>query len=296
VNGTPRVFDEAAVRAHRRRAASEDRSRRFLKDEMRSRLIERLFDVKRRFDHVLDLGTLDPAEDRAALAHALNESRIVSDPRASIVSSDLVAVSPHPPMVVGSAECLPFAAGAFDLVISAGGLQWVNDLPGALAQLRFCLQPDGLLLAAIFGGRTLSELRAALTAAELDITGGASPRVAPFVDLQAAAGLLQRAGLALPVADVETIHVTYPTLFALMAELRALGDTSGLADRPRHFTRRAILLRAAEIYAERFPAPGGRISATFEMMMLTGWAPAASQPKPLKPGSGRHSLAAALKP
>jgi SAM-dependent methyltransferase len=196
--------------------------------------------------------------------------------------------------VVGEEEALPFAAGSFDLVVSTLGLHWTNDLPGALWQICRVLRPDGLLLAVLFGGETLWELREALTRAELEIASGAAPRISPFADLRDAGGLLQRAGFALPVVDGELLTVTYPDVFALMRELRALGETNALRTRLRRPTARAIFLRAAEIYRQRFGDAAGRIPASFQIITLTGWAPAAGQPQPLRPGSATTRLAEAL--
>ena len=195
---------------------------------------------------------------------------------------------------IADAEALPFAAGSFDLVLSLLDLHWVNDLPGALAQIRHVLRPDGLFLGALLGGETLSELRAVLLAAEAEVSGGASPRVAPKVDLRDAGALLQRAGFALPVADADTLTVSYPNALALMRELRGMGEGNAVAGRSRRFTRRAVLLRAAALYEERFADADGRVPATFQVLYLTGWAPHDSQPRPLHPGSAQASLARAL--
>jgi NADH dehydrogenase [ubiquinone] 1 alpha subcomplex assembly factor 5 len=173
-------------------------------------------------------------------------------------------------------------------------LHWVADLPGALIQLRRALKPDGLLLAAMLGGGTLAELRTVLIEAELAEEGGASPRVSPTAELSDAAALLQRAGFAMPVADVDTVTVTFPDMMALMRDLRGMGETNALAARRRTFLRRSTLARAAALYVERFGSSGGRIPATFEILYLSGWAPDASQPKPRKPGSAARRLADAL--
>jgi SAM-dependent methyltransferase len=174
------------------------------------------------------------------------------------------------------------------------GLHWVNDLPGALIQIRRALKPDGLFLGALLGGATLSELRAALIEAELAEEGGASPRVAPFAELRDAGGLLQRAGFALPVADADRIAVSYPDALALMRELRAMGESNTLRARRRGFTRRATLARAAAIYGEKFAAAEGRVRASFEIVTLTGWAPHPCQPQALEPGSATLRLADTL--
>ncbi|MGB8841642.1 MAG: methyltransferase domain-containing protein, partial [Aliidongia sp.] len=266
------VFDRAAVRAHRERAASLPRDGRFLRDEIQARLVDRLNDIKPRFDRALDLGGGDGGLARL-MAEAGRSQHLVSlDPAARFARG-------LPNGVIGEEEALPFAPGSFDLVISTLGLHWTNDLPGALWQICRVLRPDGLLLAALFGGETLWELREALTLAEIEITSGAAPRVSPFADPREAGSLLQRAGFALPVIDTELLTVTYPDALALMRELRALGETNALRHRARTFTRRAVLLRAAAIYADRFGDATGRIPASFQIITLTGWAPAADQPR-----------------
>ncbi|MGA2495579.1 MAG: methyltransferase domain-containing protein, partial [Roseiarcus sp.] len=198
-------------------------------------------------------------------------------------------------VLVGDIERLPLAAESADLVVSLLALHHVNDLPGAMIQIRRALRPDGLFVAALAGGDTLIELRQSLTVAESEISGGVSPRVAPFADARALCGLLQRAGFALPVVDVDTLVVRYADLFALMRDLRAFGAANALVERSRKPLSRAVLARAAEIYAERFADPDGRLRATFETVWLTGWAPHESQPKPLRPGSATARLADALK-
>ncbi len=281
------VFDRAALRAHRARAAGLPAEARFLHREVQTRLVERLDDINRGFERVLDLGSGD-----GTLAATL----AASGRRPFIVSLDaaLPFARLAPLAVVGEEEALPFAPASFDLVISTLGLHWTNDLPGALLQLRRLLRPDGLLLAGMWGGETLKELREALLLAELELSEGAAPRVSPFADLRDAAGLLQRAGFALPVADAEPITVTYADALALMRDLRAMGETNVLRHRSSTFTPRTLLLRAAEIYAERFALPDGRIPVSFQLLMLTGWAPDESQQQPLRPGSAAARLADAL--
>jgi SAM-dependent methyltransferase len=192
-------------------------------------------------------------------------------------------------------EILPLAPDSLDLVVSALAFQFVNDLPGALAQIRRVLRPDGLLLAAMIGGDTLTELRQAFAQAEAECEGGVSPRVAPFADLRDVGALLQRADFALPVTDVDRVVVRYDSAFALMADLRRMGATNILIERRHTPTRRATMLRMAQIYGERFSDPDGRIRATFDIIWLSGWAPHESQPKPLRPGSAKASLEAAVK-
>jgi NADH dehydrogenase [ubiquinone] 1 alpha subcomplex assembly factor 5 len=282
------VFDRAVLRRRRERAARDWDRRSFLKREIAGRLVERLDDVRRGFPRALDLGS--HGDEFAA---ALGERRTVG----WLVRADLghgFARRARGPAIVADEEVLPFAPHSFDLVVSAMDLHWVNDLPGTLVQIRRVLRPDGLLLGAMLGGATLWQLRQALTAAESEVEGGLSPRVSPFADLRDAAGLLQRAGFALPVADSETIEVEYENALALMRDLGAMGESNLVVERRRGLARRTTLLRAAEIYGERFALPSGRVAASFEVLFLHGWAPDASQPKPLRPGSAAQRLADAL--
>jgi len=193
-------------------------------------------------------------------------------------------------------EALPFAPESFDLVLANLSLHWTNDLPGVLAQIRHVLKPDGLFLGALFGAGTLGELRSVLMEAEIAETGGASARVAPFADLRDAAGLLQRAGFALPVADVEALTVTYAGMMPLLADLRAMGEANILDARLKRPTRRAVIARAAALYQEKFAMPDGRIPASFRLIFLTGWAPHESQQQPARRGSGKVNLGEALRP
>ena len=275
------IFDTSLCRLRLARAAA-GRPADFLLARAATDIAERLSTIKRDFATIADVGTPGPH---------LAEALVARCPGATIVR---VAPLPGPRCVVGDAERLPLAPGRFDLIVSALALQGANDLPGALAQIRRALKPDGLFLAAMLGGRTLAELRAVMTEAEVATTGGASPRVAPFGDVRDMGGLLQRAGFALPVTDGEALTVRYDTLFALMADLRAMGATNTLVARDRRPARRALFLRAAALYAERFADPDGRIRATFEIVSLAGWAPHESQQKPARRGSGKTSLAVAL--
>ncbi|MGO9358274.1 MAG: methyltransferase domain-containing protein, partial [Xanthobacteraceae bacterium] len=199
-------------------------------------------------------------------------------------------------LTAGAGEELGLAPQSLDLAVSALALQFVNDLPGVLAQIRRALKPDGLFLAALVGGETLTELRQTFAAAEAEIEGGLSPRVAPFADLRDLGALLQRAGFALPVTDVDRIVVRYDHALALMQDLRRMGATNVLVQRRRTPLRRATLMRAAQIYAERFADPDRRIRATFDVIWLSGWAPHASQQQPQRPGSAKASLAEVFKP
>ncbi|MGO9396367.1 MAG: methyltransferase domain-containing protein [Xanthobacteraceae bacterium] len=284
---SPLIFDRMLLRARRRRATAAGPET-FLLDHVASDLAERLTAVLRRFHLVLDLGSPGDAV-RRALADLPSIGTVIS---ADTVLPGRAANAPC--FVVADEEKLPFGAAAFDLVVSALSLQFVNDLPGALVQIRRVLKPDGLFVGALAGGDTLTELRQAFAAAESEIEGGISPRVAPFADLRDLGALLQRAGFALPVADVDRIIVRYDSAFALMRDLRRMGATNTLLDRRRTPLRRATLMRVAEIYAERFADADGRLRATFEIVWLLGWAPHPSQQQPLKPGSAQARLADAL--
>jgi SAM-dependent methyltransferase len=261
-----------------------------LLDRVADDLAERLQIVLRQFDVALDLGT--PGE---AVRTALVGLRSISTIVATSAIPDL-AVRTHQTerLVVADEEALPFRDASLDLVVSALALQFVNDLPGALLQIRRALKPDGLFLAALLGGESLTELRQAFAAAESDIEGGVSPHVAPFADLRDLGALLQRAGFALPVTDTDHLIVRYNTVFGLTHDLRRMGATNALLDRRRAPLKRATLMRMAEIYAQRFADADGRVRATFEIVWLSGWAPHPRQQQPLKPGSASTRLADAL--
>lgn len=258
----------------------------FLMRRVADDLAERLATVERRFGRAAVLFSQTPAasETLAASGKAADIVRVEAD----------AALLGGAPGIVAPFETVPFEAESLDLAVSLLALQSMNDIPGMLAQVRRALRPDGLFLGAMAGAGTLAELRESLLAAETELHGGASPRVAPFTDVRDAGALLQRAGLALPVADLETVTVRYATPFGLMEDLKAMGETSALADRSRRPATRALLARAAQIYAERFSDPDGRVRATFAIVWLSGWAPDASQQKPLKPGSAKVSLAKIL--
>lgn len=279
----PRLFDPHQARLRRRRALrrSTDGAD-FLLRHAAGELIERLGAVQRQFAVGADIGS--PTPD---LARNLRGTGLV---RRVWRLDDVAEAWPD---AVASQEELPFAPGSLDIAVSVLALHAINDLPGTLVQIRRALKPDGLFVATLTGGDTLIELREALMAAEADITGGAAARVAPMADLRDHGALLQRAGFALPVADRETLTVRYSNVAALMHDLRAMGATNVLADRPGPL-RRAVLARCEATYAERFADPDGRLRATFELHHLSGWAPDASQQKPLKPGSATARLADAL--
>ena len=285
----PRLFDTALLPARRDRAArlgfagGAD----FLHRETAALVAERLAEVTRDFSDAAVVGSGGGLYVRA-LAGRVNPARI-SQVETSPARARAAGIDAAPRL-----DPLPLRPGAFDLVVSGLELHWANDPVGLLVQMRRALRPDGLLIAALFGGRTLHELRASLAEAEVETTGGLSPRVAPMGDVRDLGALLQRAGFAMPVADVERIETSYETPVHLMRELRAMAETSILADRRRVPLRRDTLVRACEIYARSFPAPDSRVTATFEIVFLTGWAPAEGQPKPLRPGSAAARLADAL--
>jgi SAM-dependent methyltransferase len=282
---SPLIFDRDLLRARRVRARALGPAT-FLLERAAADLAERLATVLRRFPLALDLGT-PRGEVRVALAGLNSIDAIVA---ASADRDGLGA----PLFVAADEEMLPFRDAAFDLVVSALSLQFVNDLPGTFVQIRRALRPDGLFLAVFMGGDTLTELRQSFAAAETEIEGGLSPRVAPFADLRDVGSLLQRAGFALPVTDSDSITVRYDSVFGLMNDLRRMGATNVLVERTRRPLKRATLLRMAEIYRQRFADADGRVRATFEFLWLTGWAPHPSQQRPLRPGSAQARLAEAL--
>lgn len=268
------------MRQRKRRARATFRDAAFLHERVAADLADRLEAIPRPFPRVLALGGGGLFSEEVRARPQLS-ARI-----GTILETDLDFIDP---------EHLPFAPQSFDLIVSPLALHWINDLPGALIQLRITLVPDGLLLASLFGGETLHELRLSLIEAESELTGGAGPRVSPFADLQDVAGLLQRAGFALPAADRDVVSVRYGEPMRLLADLRGMGETSALRERnPRALSRR-ILARAFEIYRERYSDEDARVRATFEILTATGWSPHESQQKPLKPGSAKMRLADALK-
>ncbi len=285
MNGPPIVFDRKLLTRRRTRARGNLSD--FLLRHVADDLLDRLATVQRRFDVAADIGTTSPC-----LSDALVGSGRVDH---------VVRLAPVPEaegggfgLALGDEEILPFAQASLDLAVSALSLQFVNDLPGVLAQVRRALRPDGLFLAAMLGGETLHELAESFALAESEMTGGASPRVAPFVEVRTAGALLQRAGFALPVVDQDRVTVRYADPLALMRDLRAMGATNALEERSRRPLRRDVLIRAASAYAERFADPDGRIRATFDVISLSGWAPHQSQQKPLRPGSATARLADVL--
>lgn len=282
------VFDRALVRRRRDRAAARLADHDFLYREVADRLADRLDDVNRRFPLALNLGCHGGTLAAALAGRGGIETLVHCD-----LSPRLAALAP-PPGVAADEEALPFAEGAFDLVLSSFSLHWVNDLPGALSQIRRALKPDGLFLAAMPGGQTLKELRQALAEAEIAEEGGLSPRISPFVDVRDAGNLLVRAGFALPVADLETITVSYPDPLALVRDLRGAGEANAVIERRRNPSRRTTLFAALSRYAELHGDAEGRVPATVQVIYLTAWAPDPSQPKALRPGSAGTRLAEAL--
>ncbi len=280
MSGPPVIFDHRLADIRRRRAlrapvAGAD----FLYRLAAEDIVERLAAVKRRFALATEIGSLFPVLATCAqVDHVVRMDRIAETG----------------PEIVGDAELLPFRPESLDLAVSILALHATNDLPGALAQMRRALKPDGLFLAAFLGGDTLIELREALATAEAEVTGGASPRVAPFTDVRTAGALMQRAGFALPVVDQDSHTVRYTSALDLMRDLRAMGLTNVLVERDRRPLRRTALMRAVAVYGERFADADGRVHATFEVISLSGWAPHESQQQPLKPGSARMRLADAL--
>jgi SAM-dependent methyltransferase len=281
---SPVIFDRELLQTRRGRAMTLGAAT-FLLDRVAADLTERLSAVLRKFELAADLGTPTGAVRYALAGRVGTVIALVERP-----------VSGGTPLTVAAdLEALPLRDGVFDLAVSALSLQFVNDLPGTLVQIRRALRPDGLFLAALVGGASLAELREAFTAAEAEMEGGVSPRVAPFVDVRELGALLQRAGFALPVTDVDRVVVRYASPLELMQDLRRMGATNVLVERRRTPLRRATLRRMMEIYGSRFSDPDGRVRATFEIVWLSGWAPHPSQQKPLQPGSAKVRLADALR-
>ncbi|MHC2300193.1 SAM-dependent methyltransferase [Rhizobium mongolense] len=283
------IFDRTAIAANRRRALKNaDPKAAFLLDIAAAELADRLAVVERRFETAVELHGMTGAAARAAVATGkIGEMTRVEAEQAFAAPNEVLAMAPL--------EDVPIEPQSANLVLAPLCLHLTNDTPGVFIQVRRALKPDGLFLAAIPGAGTLQELRDVLLATEAEMTGGASPRVIPFADVRDVGGLLQRAGFALPVIDAETYTVRYDSLFPLMKDLRAMGMTNPLAARSRKPPTRAFFLRAAEIYAERYSDPDGRIRATFSIIYVSGWAPHESQQKPLQPGSAKTRLADALR-
>ncbi len=289
----PLIFDRLLLRARRQRGLRLG-AETFLLDQVADELAHRLHLVVRRFDLAADLGTPAAAVRTAVMRDHPIGAMIAVDPLIAAAPPIAGADDPASLRIAADEEALPFADGALDLVISALSLQAVNDLPGALVQIRRALRADGLFLAALFGGDTLTELRQSFAVAESELEGGVSPRIAPFADVREMGALLQRAGFALPVTDVDRITVRYASPFRLLRDLRRMGAANPLLERRRVPLRRATLMRAMEVYAERFADPDGKVRASFDIVWLSGWSPHESQQQPLRPGSANRRLADAL--
>lgn len=289
MSSPPILFDRALHRRRLDRAAPRFAQADFLKARAAGDIVERLEAIMRSFPVAVDLGAR-----RGAFARALSGSP-ARERVGCLIETDLSrAMLAGRPGVVVDEERLPFADASLDLVVSTLALHWTNDLPGALVQIRRALRPDGLFIGAFLGGSTLTELRQSLLQAEAEVSGGAAMRVSPFADVLDGAALLQRAGFALPVADTDRVVVRYDNALGLIRDLKAMGETNVLADRDRRPLSRAVLVRAVEVYAERFAQADGRIAATFDILTLTGWAPHPDQQQPLRPGSAKMRLADAL--
>lgn len=282
-------FNRDLLRRRRERAAPGFPAHRFLVAEVAERLLDCLDDISRPFTDVAILGC-HGGEIGGLLKQRPGVERLVQSDFAFAMAATAAAGNALP-AVVADEEALPWADESLDLLISNLVLHGVNDLPGTLIQAKRCLRPDGVFLAAMFGGDTLSELREVLLAAEIETAGGASPRVSPMADVRDLGNLLQRAGFALPVADAQKITVRYETPFKLFSDLRGMAESQALNAAQKNFLRRDTLSRATELYVERYAGDDGRVPATFEVITLTAWAPHESQPKPLRPGSATAKLA-----
>ena len=292
MTGAPQIFDQGLMRARRSRIAARGRASEsdFLLSRVADDFAERLSIIRREFQFAASIGAY-----HGLLAERLRQLPNIGD-IIDVDSSERCLGLSSARKVVAKDDFLPFAARSLDLVVSGLSLHLINDLPGVLVQINRALKPDALFLAALLGGETLKELREAWLFAEEELFGGASPRVAPFADVRELGGLLQRAGFALPVADSDVVRVTYESPLALMRDLKAMAASNMLIERSRTPVTRRLLLRAAEVYQERFGLPDGRIPATFEIVTLTGWVPHESQQKPLAPGSAEVRLSDVLKP
>ena len=285
------VFDRPLVRAHRDRAAAKLDQHDFLFREAADRLIDRLTDVNRHFDLGLDLGCHSGQVARKLAGLGKVDQLVQCDLSPAMAAA---ANAPATPAVAADEELLPFAEGVFDLVVSNLSLHWVNDLPGALIQVQRALKPDGLFVAAILGGDTLWELRRAIIEAELELLGGAAPRVSPFAGNRDIGALMQRAAFSLPVVDLDTIRVAYGSPLALLSDLRGMGETNAVVARNTAVPPRTLWPLVSSKYEALFGQPDGTVPATFDVITMTGWRPHESQQQPLRPGSARHSLAMAL--
>lgn len=282
------IFDRQLLRIRRNRRARQSTADDFLLKAVAAEFADRLGSINREFDTCVACGAT-----QGILAETLAATGKVGWLCTADLAENEITGTRYPSAVLDE-ERLALAPGKLSLFASGLTLHHVNDLPGALIQIRHALKPDGLLLAAMLGGDTLSELRQAFLVAETEIAGGVSPRVAPFADVRDLGGLLQRAGFALPVVDTDRLTARYDTALNLMRDLRALGATSVLQDRSRRPLTKALLMKVAEAYHELYADADGRVPATFQIIYLTAWAPHESQQKPLAPGSAKQRLADAL--
>ncbi len=285
---TKLIFDSKLRRQRQTRIAKEFRTYGFLAERCAQDIGQRLTAINKSFPVVVNLSDLKGVMNDEITS--LRESRYISTSETVEMQSQIRC-----PKLVADDELIPFGMESVDLFISILTFQHVNDLPGVLIQLRRALRPDGLLLAAMFGGETLTELRDALGQAEVEIRRGISPRVFPFVDVRDAGGLLQRAGFALPVVDSDVVTVTYRSLIDLMHDLRGMGQSNILLDRSKRPLSKSIVARAEDIYRRAHADENGKLKATFEILYLTGWAPHESQQKPMRPGTAKARLADALR-
>ncbi len=278
------IFDRKIIKLRREIIASEFQNYDFLNREITNRLIDNIQDIKRTFYHIVNIG----CHSKTIIDH-FNKSFIIDQDLSYTMAAKADCLK-----IQADEEFLPFKDQSLDLVISCLNLHWVNDLPGALVQIKHCLKPDGLFLGAFLGGETLTELRQSMLKADMDHHGGISPRISPFIDVREAGSLMQRAGFALPVVNIEKITVTYSDAFSLMKELRGMGENNALVKRYRALTSPRLMLKVAKNYHADFALESGKIPATFDIIYLQGWAPDESQQKPLKPGSGNMFLKDAL--
>ncbi len=289
----PTIFDRRKVRQNRTQAMEQHAKEPAIFSMVRERTLDRLLDVTRTFHHAFVCGP-----GSTLTAQTMTQSHRVESVTSSEFIDPAAAAQPRsnqPPLsLISDDEWVPFGPDSFDLVLSVLSLHWVNDLPGALIQLRRCLQEDGLFLAVLFGGTTLYELRECLLDAETQLMDGVTPRVSPFVDVRDAGNLLVRAGFALPVADTDTIVQEYENMTSLFGALKTMGELNAIVERSRGLATPRLFALADSLYEQRFGTKDGGIKATFEIVTLTGWAPSDIQQKPLAPGSVRRRLSDAL--
>ncbi len=292
MSAPPRLFDRTLLAARRDRAAANFAQAQFLRDRAIGDTLETLAAINRRFDVALDMAAADGGFGRAlARSDVAGKVGLLIEGE---LSGRLLANASGPARLVMDEEALPFGDDSLNLAVDVLGLHTVNDLPGVLVQVLRALKPDGLFIGSLFGGETLRELRACLMDAEIEVRGGYGPRIAPFAESPDLIELMRRVGFAMPVVDTDRVTVSYDHPLALMADLRVMAESNVLHDRPRKGLNRALLGRTAALYAERFADAEGRITATFEIITLSGWKPHASQQKPLRPGSAKMRLADAL--